>query len=52
MGTADRSTYDHDHGSAPERLIAEILSAAPWRYWIALAFSLAGLLFKSLGYFS
>jgi hypothetical protein len=49
-GTADRTNYDH--GSAPERLIADILSRASWRLWIALAFSVAGWVFQRLGYFA
>jgi hypothetical protein len=39
-GTADRTNYDH--GTAPERLIADILSAARPHYWLALAFTVAG----------
>jgi hypothetical protein len=42
MGTADRNTYDHDHGTAHERLIADMLSAARPHYWLALAFTVAG----------
>ena len=43
---------DNGYGSAPERLIADILNRADWRLWIALAFSLAGLVLQRTGAFS
>lgn len=43
---------DNGYGSAPERLIAEVLSYARPGYWLALAGSLAVLTLKSLGMFS
>ena len=46
------TTAWRDCGSAPERLIADILSRASWRLWIALAFSLAGLVLQRAGAFS